>query len=195
MSFNVLFDFEESLAQYTGSKYAVVTDGCTHAIELALRYDCVKSCSFTAYTYLSVVQTMHQLSIDYELLDEAWIGEYQLHGTRIWDSARRLEPNMYRKGQIQCLSFGNTKPLQIGRVGAVLTDDYDAYRAISRMRSDGRELEIHPWISQETFEVGYHYCPTLEDCARGLELLKTVKPQCQTAQYPDCRKIIIKSHV
>lgn len=192
MSFKALFDFEQELAHYTGAPFVVVTDGCTHAIELAMRYDCVQECKFTAYTYLSVVQTVHQLNIKYQLSDEAWSGEYQFHGTRIWDSARRLEVGMYRAGQIQCLSFGNTKPLQIGRVGAVLTDDPGAYRAISMMRSDGRDLTVHPWISQETFPIGYHYCPTLEDCARGIELLKTVTPQCQTVKYPDCREVFIR---
>ena len=33
VSFDVLFEFEQALAEYTGSPYAVVTDCCTHAIE------------------------------------------------------------------------------------------------------------------------------------------------------------------
>jgi hypothetical protein len=152
-----------------------------------MRYDEVQACSLTAFTYLSVVQCLRQLNIDYQLLDESWRGEYRFHGTRIWDSARRLEPNMYRPGQIQCLSFGNTKPLQIGRVGAILLDDLDAYRALSRMRSDGRDLHVSPWINQGSFSPGWHYCPMLEDVARGRALLSQHEPQCHDTKYPDLR--------
>ena len=188
MSFKALFDFEAALADYTGAPYVVLTDGCTHALELCFRYDQVKQTQFTAYTYLSVPMLMRHLDIEYTLTDETWSGEYQFANTRIWDSARRLEHNMYRPGQFQCLSFGWTKPLQLGKVGAILTDDVDAYRLFSRQRSDGRDLHI-PWESETNLVLGWHYCPTLSSCQRGLELLPETIPQCQTAVYPDLRKI------
>lgn len=191
MTYDTLFDFETALARYTGAPYAVVTDCCTHAIELCMRWDQVQTTRFTAYTYLSIPQLMTQLNIDYELINEEWAGEYLFHGTRIWDSARRLEPGMYRSGQLQCLSFGNTKPLELGRCGAVLTDDVEIYDQLSMMRSDGRNLRQNPWIDQGVFIQGYHYCPTLETCARGLELLPQTQPQCQKSVYPDLREIII----
>ncbi len=191
MSFKSLFDFELALAEYTGAPYVVVTDGCTHAIELCMRYDEVKKTKFTAYTYLSVPMLMHHLDIDYEMLTEKWSGEYQFYGTRIWDSARRLERNMYNSGTMQCLSFGWTKPLQLGKVGAILLDDADAYRTMSRQRSDGRDLHV-PWETETDLILGYHYCPTLELCAKGLELLPTVNEQPKYVQYPDCRNFIIK---
>ncbi len=161
MSFARLFEFERALSQYTGAPYVVVTDCCTHALELAMRYDLVTDCEFTAFTYLSVPQIMKRLGIHYRLTDEQWQGEYQFHGTRIWDSARRLERGMYRAGQIQCLSFGHTKPLELGRGGALLLDDVEAWDVIGQMRADGRDLAREPWESQQTFRVGWHYCPTL----------------------------------
>ena len=191
MSFQTLFDFEKALCRFTGSAYAVVTDCCTHALELALLYDQVRSCEFSAFTYLSVPQLMHKLNIDYRLTNETWCGEYQLHGTRIWDSARRLEPNMYRASQIQCVSFGWSKPLHLGRCGALLLDDVEAYDHISRMRADGRDLSFEPWQDQQVFGPGFHYCPTLEICELGLAKLSEFSGQCQTAVYPDCRKIQI----
>ena len=191
MTFDTLFHFESELAEYTGAPYVVVTDGCTHAIELVMRWYKVQAVEFTAYTYLSIPQTMLNMGIQYTLTDEQWSGEYQFHGTNIWDSARRLEPSMYRPGQVQCLSFGNTKPLELGKGGAILLDDQTAYYHLSRMRSDGRDLAVSPWISQEIFLPGWHYCPTLELCAQGREKLKTIEPQCQTVMYPDCRKISI----
>jgi len=191
MSFQTLFDFESALAKYTGAPFVVVTDGCTHAIELCMRYERVTSCDLTAYTYLSVPQMLKQLGVYYTMRTEYWTGEYRFHGTRIWDSARRLEHNMYRSGQMQCLSFGHSKPLQLGKGGAILLDDEQAYQELSCMRSDGRDLRIHPWELQENFGEGYHYCPTLETCQQGIELLKQTTPQSQKANYPDCRKIII----
>jgi len=191
MSFKALFDFESALAEYTGAPYAVVTDGCTHSIELCMRYEQIKECQFTAYTYLSVPMVLKQLDIEYTMLDESWTGEYQFKNTRIWDSARRLEPGMYRPSSMQCLSFGWTKPMQLGKAGAILLDDYAAYKKFSRQRSDGRDLNL-PWETETELILGYHYCPTLELCARGLELLPTIEPKAQPGVYPDCRKIPFK---
>ena len=188
MSFKALFDFEAALADYTGAPYVVVTDGCTHALELCFRYDHVQRTTFTAYTYLSVPMMLTQLAVDYTFTEQTWHGEYQFGQTRIWDSARRLEHNMYRPGQFQCLSFGWTKPLQLGKVGAILLDDPEAYRLFSRQRSDGRDLNI-PWETETELIMGWHYCPTLESCERGLDLLSKVTPASQPGRYPDLRKI------
>ena len=130
--FKKIIEFETALAQFTGAPRAVMTDCCTHAIELCMRYDQVQTCKFTPYTYVSVPMTMHKLGIKYQYLDhewQRWVGEYPFVETRIWDSARRLEANMYRAGQMQCVSFGHDKPLAIGRCGAILLDDETAYQA------------------------------------------------------------------
>lgn len=191
--FDTLFRFEKALSGFTGAPYVVATDGCTHAIELAMRYNRVTHTEFSAYTYLSIPQTIHQLGIQYSMRDESWTGEYQFYFTNIWDSARRLESGMYRPGQIQCLSFGVGKPIHLGKVGAILLDDFAAYQTLSKMRSDGRDLRIRPWQDQLSFEIGYHYCPTLEDCERGIKALENFAGACQTVTYPDCRKITINS--
>jgi dTDP-4-amino-4,6-dideoxygalactose transaminase len=193
MSFDTLFEFESALAKYTGAPYAVVTDGCTHAIELCMRYDMVRHCRFTAFTYLSIPQLMHQLDILYHYETEYWnsAGEYRFHETRIWDSARRLQRNMYRPGQMQCLSFGHGKPLQLGKAGAILLDNEQDYHALSCMRSDGRDLRISPWQDQEVFYQGFHYCPTLETCAAGIAGLDQIKTGITQQEYPDLRKINI----
>lgn len=189
MSFESLFQLEQSLVQYTGAPYVVATDGCTHAIELCFRYLGVTRCSFTAHTYISIPQLMRQLNVRYELIDEPWRGEYRFHNTPVWDSARRLESGMYRAGQMQCLSFGHGKPLSVGKLGAILLDSQEAYKWLSCARSDGRDLSIEPWHSQTTMSQGYHYCPTLEVCEQAQQLLPKIKPQSQLAIYPDCRQI------
>ena len=191
MGFQALFAFEEALATFTGAPYVVLTDGCTHALELCMRYDQIQKTQFTAYTYLSIPMLMHHLDIDFKLTDEEWVGEYQFKDTRIWDSARRLERDMYRPGQMQCLSFGHTKPLEIGRGGAILLDDAAAYNYMIKQRSDGRDLNISPWETQKTFPIGYHYRPTIEEAVRALELLPTAGGSPKQVEYPDCRLLRI----
>jgi dTDP-4-amino-4,6-dideoxygalactose transaminase len=198
--FDKILAFETALAEFTGAPYAIMTDCCTHAIELCLRYDQIQHCTFTPYTYLSIPMTMHKLGIRYKYYPDSlphrqqWTGEYKFELTRIWDSARRLESNMYRAGHMQCLSFGHDKPLPIGRGGAILLDDETAYQALLRMRYDGRDLAISPWVEQQEFRVGYHYRPTIEEAQRGMELLSQYQSQPpREVVYPDCRQISIVS--
>ena len=191
-----ILEFETALAKYTGAPYAIMTDCCTHAIELCLRYDQVRDLKMTPFTYLSIPMTMHKLGIRYSYIGEkqqTWRGEYNFGYTRIWDSARRLEPNMYKHGQMQCVSFGHTKPLQIGHGGAILLDNKQAYEVMIKQRYDGRDLNTSPWEGQTTFRVGYHYRPAVEDAVRGLELLAQYQgPAPVFVQYPDLRNITIE---
>ena len=191
MGFEKISEFESALAEFTGAPYAVMTDCCTHAIELCLRVDRVKRCSIPAHTYLSVPMTLHKLDIAFDYTDIEWLGEYQLTGTRVWDSARLLKQGMYRAGMLQCLSFGYDKPLAIGRGGAVLTDDVKVYNVLKHQCYDGRDLTISPWENQKTFRIGYHYRPTIEEAVRALELLPTVDQEPKPKQYPNLREIII----
>jgi dTDP-4-amino-4,6-dideoxygalactose transaminase len=193
--FDKILEFENALAEFTGAPYVITTDCCTHAIELCLRYKKVKNTKFTSFTYLSVLMTMHKLKISYDLIPEKWVGEYRFYGTDIWDSARRLEPNMYKPSMMQCLSFGFSKPLDIGRGGAILLDNYQDYTILSMMRYDGRDLSVSPWKDQKEFSLGFHYKLNPEECIKGIEKLKEYKSQkdfiSKYVEYPDCREIKI----
>ena len=191
MGFEKITEFELALAKFTGAPYAVMTDCCTHAIELCLRYDNIQRVTFPAHTYLSIPMTMHKLGITYNYSDKLWTGEYQFIGTRIWDSARLLKQDMYRPEQLQCLSFGHGKPLEIGRGGAILTDDVEVYNVLKLQCYDGRDLSISPWENQKTFRIGYHYKPTIEEAIIGLEKLPTADQTLKYHEYPDLRGIVI----
>jgi len=191
MGFEKILEFESALARFTGAPYAVMTDCCTHAIELCLRYDKIRRVTFPAHTYLSIPMTMHKLDIKYNYSDKLWTGEYQFIGTRVWDSARLLKEGMYREGQLQCLSFGYDKPLSIGRGGAVLTDDVEVYDTLKQQCYDGRDLTITPWEDQKVFHIGYHYKPTIEEAVKGLELLPAVDQEPKYKEYPNLRAITI----
>ena len=190
-----MYKFEKKLAEFCGSPYAVSVDCCTHAIELCMRYLAVKKCELTAYTYLSVPQTLNLLGIDYTLTNETWRGEYQFHGTAVWDSARCLRPGMYRPEQFQCLSFGPGKPVDNTRGGAILCGDEHDYRILKRMSYDGRDPDVAMWIDQTKYTQGFHYMMRWEEEESALkkldEYIERGIYEHDYKPYHDCRKIKI----
>lgn len=189
--------FETTIANYTNAPYCITTDNCSHAIKISLLLTKHKSLvKFPARTYLSVLMVMEELGIPYELLDISWRESYQFENTNIWDAARCFKTNMYIPGTIQCLSFGNTKPLQIGRGGCILTDNKELYEAASKMRMDGRDIfaPYSHWSEQKEFKLGFHYYMRPEECVTGLNLLSINSLTEQLEKYynyPDCRLINI----
>ncbi len=173
----------------------VSTDCCTHAIELCFRLLEIKTCRFSAHTYISVPMTMKLLGVDYELSMTPWKHEYQFLGTPVWDSARCLKPKMYRKKQYQCLSFGHGKPLDNVRGGAILLDNQEHYRQLKMMSYDGRDPSYNNWIDQKVYRQGFHYMMRYEECESATVLLDnyisankfehTYKP------YPDISEVDI----
>ena len=187
--------FEKKLAEFTGAPYVVATDCCTHAIELCFRLLEIKTCGFSAHTYISVPMTMKLLDVDYELSITPWKYEYQFLGTPVWDSARCLKPNMYREKQYQCLSFGHSKPLDNVRGGAILLDDKEHYEQLKMMSYDGRDPSYNNWTDQKVYRQGFHYMMRYEECESAAVLLDnyisankfehTYKP------YPDISEVNI----
>jgi dTDP-4-amino-4,6-dideoxygalactose transaminase len=174
--FDAIVDFEHKLAKFTNAPYVVTTDCCTHAIELCFRYKQIahnfeETVTIPKRTYLSIPMIFHKLDIEYESTDMEWYGEYNFKGTNVWDSARMLSTNMYQLEQMQCISFGRTKPLEIGRGGAILLDDKNAYEWLKRASYDGRDLNVYPWQDQKLFQVGYHYMMRPEECIEGMNKL------------------------
>ena len=192
----VVEKFEKNLAEFTGAPFVVATDCCTHAIELCLRHDNIKKLTSTCYTYLSVPMTFLKLGIKYKLKEEHWLGEYQLHGSRIWDSARLLHPKMYRKGQLQCLSFGNGKPVDNKRGGAILCGTKEEYSVLKKMSHDGRDKKFKRWIDQTEYRLGFHYNMPYEHAEQCNRLLEEYKKRDShlphMVEYPDCRNINMK---
>jgi hypothetical protein len=188
--------FENKLAQFTGAPYVVTTDCCTHAIELCFRLLEIKTCRFPAHTYISVPMTMKLLGVDYELSMTPWKHEYQFLGTPVWDSARCLKPNMYRKKQYQCLSFGHSKPLDNVRGGAILLDNEEHYKQLKMMSYDGRDPAHDRWSDQKAFKQGFHYMMRYEECESATLLLDNYISngdfEHQYKPYPDVRDIEIQ---
>jgi len=103
--------------------------------------------------------------------DSKWEGIYELKPYKIFDSALRFRPLMYKEG-LHCLSFHMKKLLPIGRGGMILTDDRDAYHWLKRARFDGRR-EVP--LEDDTFDMlGYNMYMTPEQAIRGLQLFSTI---------------------
>lgn len=191
-AYDVVRGFEERVAEYAGSKYAVATDCCTTALFLSLKYTTGKAAynSTPVYipckTYISVPMAVLHAGLKLEFTEEPWSGVYQLEPYAIYDGAKRFRKAMYRGG-LHCLSFHIKKLIPIGRGGMVLTDDRDAAEWIRKARYDGREGRHYP--DEVISTIGWHSYMTPEQAARGLTLLDVYQDQPdQTEDYPDLRK-------
>ena len=195
LDYKQLVEFEQALGEYTGAPYVVLTSRCTHSIELCMRLKNVKSVSIPKNTYVSALMVCYIIGATVEFNSETWEYEYRYGGTNIWDSARAFDQNMYRPEQMQCLSFGPSKRLELMSGGAILLDNKDDYYNLKCMAYDGRDLEYDPWQSQPIWKVGYHYNMTLETAKRGCNMLKNKQLKSlgsQLVEYPDVSKLKIE---
>ena len=198
MDYSVLEDFEYALSEYTGAPYVVLTDSCTHAMELCLRYLKYDGpIILPNRTYLSVPMLIHKLKLQlYYDKDYKWEYEYRLAPTNVWDSARGLDKGMYVEERMQCLSFGPSKRLEIGSGGAILTDSRSDYTVLKAMAIDGRDLHIKPWQDQQVFNLGFHYNMRLEEAVKGRAMLKNKElknKKSQIVEYPNLLNIKINN--
>jgi dTDP-4-amino-4,6-dideoxygalactose transaminase len=162
--------FEEEMAHYAGSKYAVSTDNCTDALLLCCEYHNVKEVTIPKRTYLSVPQSIIHAGGKVKFEDIRWKGVYQLKPYPIYDAAKRLTSGMYIPGSDMCLSFHIKKHLKIGKGGMILTDSKEAYEWYKKARYEGRgEVRYH----DDNIEInGWNAYMTPEQAARGLMLMQ-----------------------
>ena len=131
--------FERALCEYTGAPYAIAMKRCCIALKGCCEYLGVKEVSIPRRTYEFVPQALVRGGVHVRFDDRSWRGGYNLEPYPIWDYARRFLPEMYVRGQYQCLSFHRSKILGHTEGGAVLTDDIVAYHWLRQWRDDGRK--------------------------------------------------------
>ncbi len=190
MSFKVIDDFENKIAEFYGAPYAVAVDCCTHAIELCLRYKEVKKFTVPPNTYPSVPNLAEKIGIEFEWEEREWEDYYYLGGTTIVDAAVMWKENSYIPNTLMCLSFQYQKHLSLGRGGMILTDNKKDCDELKKMSYDGREWDV-PWRDQNLSTMGYHYYMTPETASLGLEKLpdaiKTEPKKWELEDWPDLR--------
>lgn len=169
--YQVVREFEETIANFAGAKYGVAVESCTAAIFLSCVYKKVKEVTIPSRTYPSVPCSIIHAGGRPIWEDTYWEGVYELKPYKIYDGALRFRPEMYRGG-LHCLSFHMKKLLPIGRGGMILTDDRNAYLWLKRARFDGRR-EVP--LEQDTFDMlGYNMYMTPEQASRGIQLFNTI---------------------
>ncbi len=180
--------FEEEIAEYTGSPYAVALDNCTDALFLCCTYLNVNEVTIPKKTYVSVPQAI-MASGGKVLFDETeWSGLYQLKPHPIYDSARRFTSDMYIPNSFMCLSFHPKKILKMRKGGMILTDNEEAYKWFKKGRHEGRD-EI-PYTQDNIKFLGWNMYMTPPDAADGLWLMTSMEKHNNDTleDYPDLTK-------
>lgn len=169
--------FEEEVASYVGSKYAVSVDSCTNAIFLCLMYKKFigydkSEISLPSKTYLSVPQSVIHAGFEpvFDSRLNDWQGIYEIGDTGIYDAAKRFTSNMYIKGSFMCLSFHIKKHLKIGKGGMILTDDIDAVKWFKKARYEGRSEKMYH--EDDIDMVGWNMYMTPQEASHGLALMQ-----------------------
>ncbi len=170
--FQIVKEFEEEMARYTGAQYAVAVDSCTNAIFLACQYLKVERVFLPRKTYLSVPQSIMHAGGKVEFNNEQWSGIYQLKPYALYDAALRLTSHMYIKGSLMCLSFHYKKHLPIGKGGMILTDDLQAYEWFKKARYEGRSEKTYH--NDQIDMMGWNMYMTPAEAATGLSLMQNL---------------------
>ncbi len=192
MSFEVIKEFEDKIAEFYGSPYAVAVDCCTHSIELCLRYKEVKKFTVPPNTYPSVPNLAQKIGIEFDWEEKEWKDYYYLGGTNIIDAAVYWKRDGYIPNSLMCLSFQFQKHLSLGRGGMILTDDKESKDELKKMSYDGR-VPDSPWRDQNISTMGYHYYMTPETAQNGLDKLpkaiETEPREWVVEDWPDLREM------
>lgn len=170
MNFQAVTEFENRLAQFFGSPYAIATDCCTHGVELSLRYTKAQVIEVPKHTYLSIPFLAHKLNIELKWKDDNWRDYYYLTD-KVIDAAVLWKKDSYIPGTYMSISFQYQKHLSLGRGGVILTDNKIAAEELKKMSYDGRLPNI-PWREQNITSIGYHYYMTPETAQLGLSKLE-----------------------
>ena len=194
MSFDIIGNFENEIANFFGAPHAVAVDCCTHGLELCLRYKKIKHFSVPKRTYISVPFLAKKLNIEFDWKDEDWQDYYYLGGTNIIDAAVLWEQDSYIPGTLMCVSFQFRKHLSLGRGGIILLDNKNIALDLKKMSYDGRIPDI-PWREQNINSVGYHYYMTPETAEKGLlklpEAIASTPRKWTVNDWPDLTKMDI----
>tara|TARA_R110002020_G_scaffold275273_2_gene490467 strand:- start:1725 stop:2327 length:603 start_codon:yes stop_codon:yes gene_type:complete len=178
--------FEENLAEYCGSKYAVAVDNCTDAMLMCCQYLGVTEATIPCSTYLSIPQSIMNAGGTVKLRDYKWKGIYQIEPYPLYDAAKRFTSGMYIPDTYMCLSFHHKKTLKIGKGGAILTNDPEAVKWFKMARYEGRDH-----INDDISICGWNAYMTPEQAARGMTLLQTIpehnEDQLEVPPYRDLR--------
>lgn len=172
--------FEEEVADYTGSPYAISVDSCTSALFLCCKYLEVTDVIIPSKTYLSVPQSIINSggNVIFDPSTNDWRGVYQLNPYPIYDAAKRFTSGMYIPNTFMCLSFHIKKHLKIGKGGMILTDNKEAADWFKESRYEGRSEKLYH--EDDIKHIGWNMYMTPQEASHGLNLMQNIE-----WSYPD----------
>jgi len=165
--------FEEKVAEYTGSPYAIAVDNCSNALFLCLMYVGIKgkTIHIPSCTYMSVPCAVINAGGIVDFTDRPFQGIYYLSPTKVIDAALRFTWDMYIEKSFMCLSFtGPYKHLKLGKGGMILTDNKDAYEWFKKARNSGRNE--CSYMDDDFQMTGWNFYMPPETAARGVQLMR-----------------------
>jgi dTDP-4-amino-4,6-dideoxygalactose transaminase len=171
--------FENTIAKYCGSKYAVACDSNSNAIRLVLHYLNITNTTIEipARTYVSVPNQIILSGNTPKFVDMEWDGFYRLGDTPIIDSATAFYEGMYTDYEsFMILSFHLKKILNIGTGGMILTNDEIFNEWARPMIYDGRH-KYKMYVYDEFECIGWHMYMTPEQAKQGLEIFHSDRIQ------------------
>ena len=108
--YNVVRDFEQAVAQYTGAPYVVAVNSCSAALMLAVAWNLWKDVpaghaailgsrriEIPRRTYVSVPMSIIHAGGRPTFRNEEWLGAYPLLPLNVWDSARWFTSDLWRR--------------------------------------------------------------------------------------------------
>lgn len=217
-AFEIVRDFENAVAEYTGAPFCVSVNSCTNALFLTLKYQYERDkdnfgvryynrepvkpfIEIPKRTYLSVPMQIKHSGFEVRFRDEKWKGAYKLEPYWIYDAARKFTSDMYydiygRDGAVKtcwvCVSFHWSKILGIQQGGAILHNDKNFDIWARKARFDGRTEGVKP--KDDNPILGYHMYMSPEIAAEGLVRLMHLpkyNPDLPNDDYPDLSKLEI----
>lgn len=185
---------EEDLCNYCGSRFAVVTNSCTNALQLALMWHRWNSgpsrIELPARTYPGVPHAVINAGHEVSFRDYEWRGAYKLDPLPVWDAAKRFTSGMAASGGMWCVSFHVSKILGCTQGGAVLLDDPEAADFMRRARFDGRTPGVS--VNRDRFREPAIHAYLSPDVAAQirwkLSWLPADNEDLPTDDYPDLRE-------
>ena len=162
--------FEEEVANYAGSKYAVSVDSCTNALFLCCKYLEVKEVVLPKKTYLSVPMSIIHAGGTPVFKDIEWKGIYQLEPYPIYDAAKRFTSGMYLPDTFMCLSFHTKKIVKLNKGGMILTNSKEAVEWFKKARYEGRSEKMYH--EDDIDMLGWNMYLEPEKAAHGLALMQ-----------------------
>ena len=156
---NVVEEFEKTIAEHVGAKYACSINSATNAIFLSMLNKNV-TVDLPSMIPPVVANALVTSGNKINFVDNVeWVGDsYVLHqfdDYKIVDSAQKLEENQFEKEcnseDLMFFSFYPTKPLGGSDGGIIVTDDYEKYRWFKSAVLNGMSYANNNWERKISF--------------------------------------------